>query len=124
VGVAGEGEHFVSADSDGGLGPHEVADEFGGVAVLEASQLVGKHAVEGIDDDGHDHVEVHLGEDGGRQRVQVEELHGLGDAVLDAPAAGVVSDEQLDGRVGVVGDEEGGRSWPLPRTMTWRSSPA
>jgi len=108
VGVAriGDGEALV-LDGDGGFAAYEVAIEFGRVAVLEASQLAGEQGVEGVGDHGQGDIEVHLDEDGRGERVEVEEFDGLADAVFDARPAGVVADEEFDGEVEVVGDQEG-----------------
>src|SRR6266545_117431 len=87
---------------------HEVAVELRGIAVLEAAELPGEHGVERVGEHGERDIEVDLGEDRRRHGVEVEELHRLSDAVLDAPAASVIADEGLDVGVEVIADEEGG----------------
>ena len=47
--------------------------------------------------------------DGRAQGIQVEEVHGVGQPVLDQHAPGVAEDEGREGRRGVVGQEDGGR---------------
>ena len=51
--------------------------DLGGITVFKAPQLSGQQAIEGVGDHGHDHIKVHLHQNGGRKRVQVEELDGL-----------------------------------------------
>ncbi len=77
---------------DGCLAADKMAVDRLGVALLEASELFGQHAVEGVGDHGHQDVKVHLYQDGGRQGVEVEELDRLGDDILHTPSAGIVAD--------------------------------
>ena len=87
--------------------------DLGGITVFKAPELPGKKAVEGVGDHGHDHIKMHLDQYGGRKRVEVEEMDGLGDYILHTPTPGVVSHEQLCGRREVIGDEKGGLFMPV-----------
>ena len=42
----------------------KVAVDPGRIALLKAAELSGQHAIEGVGDHSHDHIEVHLGQDG------------------------------------------------------------
>lgn len=75
---------------------------FGRVAVLEAPELTGQHAVEGVGHHGRDHIEVHLGQDGRGQGVEVEELDRLCDYILYSPATGIVADDPFRRGVRVI----------------------
>lgn len=55
--------------------------ELGGVTVLNAQKLLSEHPLEGVGDHGHDHIEVYLYKDGGRQGVEVKELDSFGDDI-------------------------------------------
>ena len=60
-----------------------------GITILKAAQFVGQHAVQGIRDHGHQHIEVHVDQNGRRERIQMEEPDRFDDSVLDAPAVGI-----------------------------------
>ena len=98
----------MAAQTYSGLARDEEPGDLGSITVFKAPQLSGQQAIEGIGNHGHDHVKVHLYQNGGRKRVQVEELDGLCDHILHPPAPGVVAHEQLGGSGKVIGDEEGG----------------
>jgi len=82
--------------------------DLGGIAAFKPPELLGQHGVEGISDHGHDDVEVHLDQDGGRKGIEVEKFDGLRDDVFHPPPSGVVANQQLRWRVEVIGDQEGG----------------
>ena len=106
---AGEADSELRAvEDDSGLALDEEPIDLGRVTVFKTPQLAGQEAIEGVSDHGHDHIEVHLDQDGGRQGIQVEELDGLGDHILHPPAPGVVADQHLHRGVKVIGDQEGG----------------
>ena len=95
-------------DVDDSFPTDEVSIELGGVALFEAAEFASQHGVEGVGDHGEGEIEVDLDENGGGEGVEVEELDGLGDAVLDAPTSGVVTDQEFHGSLEIVGDQEGG----------------
>jgi len=82
--------------------------DLGRIAAFKPPELLGQHGVEGVGDHGHDNVEVHLDQDGGRKGIEVEKLDGLGDDVFHTPPSGVVANQQLRWSVEVIGDQEGG----------------
>src|SRR4030043_1374163 len=82
--------------------------DLGRIAAFKPPELLGQHGVEGIGDHGHDNVEVHLDQDGGRKGIEVEKLDGLGDDVFQATLSGVVANQQLRWSVKIIGDQEGG----------------
>ena len=93
-----------SGECDGDLIPleryfafpfYKEAVNFGGIAAFKSSELLGQHGVEGVSDHGHNYVEVHLDQDGGRKGVKVEKLDGLRDDVFHAPSSGVIANQQL-----------------------------
>ena len=64
VGPAGVGDGDLAVTYGNlAFAPDEVPVECGGVAALEASQVLGEPAVEGIGDHGHDYIEVDLDQD-------------------------------------------------------------
>jgi len=99
--------HLGPADGHAPLSRDEVAEELGRVALLEATELPRQHRVESVSDHREGNIEVYLDEDGGREGIEVEELHSLGDPVLDAPPTRVVSNDKLDRHLKVVRDDEG-----------------
>jgi hypothetical protein len=108
VSATWEGDrHLLSFDGDQSLALDEVPMKFGGVALFESAELAREHGVEGIGDHGEGHIELDLEQNGRRDSVEVEELHCLCDPVFDAPATGIVADQQLDLGIEVVRDEEG-----------------
>lgn len=86
---------------------YEVPKQLGCIAVLKAPELSCQHGIERIGDHGHQHIEVDLEQNGRRQGIEIEEAHGLGNAVLHPPAARIVTHEQLNREIGVVADQEG-----------------
>ena len=78
--------------------------DLGRIAAFKPPELLGQHGVEGVGDHGHDNVEVHLDQDGGRKGIEVEKLDGLGDDVFHTPPSGVVANQQIRWSVEVVGD--------------------
>ena len=116
MGLSGIGDvDFAGFDLDFGLALDEVSEELLGVALLEAAELLGQHAVEGVGDHSHHDVEVNLHQDGRRQGVEMKEMHRFGDDVLHPPSSGVIPDQPLHRRLHVVGDEEG-RFFPAVAT--------
>ena len=102
-----EGDHkAIGIEFHSPLSFDEVPIDAGRIAVLEAAKLSGEHTVQGVGHHGHDHIEVHLGQDGRRQCIEIEELDRLGDDVFHPPAPGVVTDNALHRGVHVVGDQE------------------
>ena len=87
---------------------HKKSMDLGCIAVFKAPQFLSQHGVEGISDHGHNDIEVHLDQDGGRQGIEIEKLDGLGDDVLHPPPSGVVADQQLRWCVEVIGNQKGG----------------
>ena len=57
---------FLAAQTYSGLTPDEEPVDLVSVTVFKAPQLSGQQAIEGIGDHGHDHVKVHLHQDGRR----------------------------------------------------------
>jgi len=94
--------------NDASFAADEMAVDSLRVAVLEAAQAGREHGVERVGDGGEQDVKVHLDEYGEGEGVEVEEFDGFGDAVLDAPAPGVVGYDFLEHFFLVVGDQEGG----------------
>lgn len=83
-----------SGKDDGGLVPlesyfpfsfYKESMDFGGIAAFKAPKLLGQHGVESIRDHGHDDVEVHLNQDGGRKGIEVEKFDRLRDDVFHPP---------------------------------------
>ena len=99
--------HIAGCDVHVGLSPDKMAKYLLSVALLEAPELLGQHAVEGVGDHGHQDVEVHLHQNGGRQCVEIEKLDRFGNDVLHPPPAGVVADDAFCRGIKIVGDQEG-----------------
>ena len=99
--------HLAAGDVDVGLAPDKMAKDLLGVALFEAPELLGQHAVKGIGDHGHQDVKVHLHQNRGRQGVEVEKLDRLGDDVLHPPPASVIADDTFRRGRQIVGDQEG-----------------
>ena len=57
---------FLAAQTYSGLTLDEEPVDLGSVTVFKTSKLSGQKAIEGIGDHGHDHVKVHLHQDGRR----------------------------------------------------------
>ncbi len=98
--------NLAAGDVHVGLAPDKMAKDLLSIALLEAPELLGKHAVEGIGDHGHQDVEVYLHQNRGRQGVEVEKLDRLGDDILHPPPAGVVADDALRRGLKIVGDQD------------------
>ena len=114
MGPAREGDgESLAAQTYPGLALDEEPIDLGRIAGFKSPQFPGQEAVEGIGDHGHDHIKVHLHQNGGRERIEVEELDGLGDHVFHPPAAGIVAHEKLGGGGEVIGDEKGGLFAPI-----------
>jgi hypothetical protein len=99
--------HIAGCDVHVGLSPDKMAKDLLSVALIEAPELLGQHAVEGVGDHGHQDVEVHLHQNRRRQGVEVEKLNRLGDDILHSPPAGVVADDTFRRGLKIVGDQEG-----------------
>ena len=83
VGSAGKSDgELLAAQTHLGLALDEEPVDLGGITVFKAPQLSGQQAVEGVGDHGHDDIKVHLHQDGGRERIQVEELDSFGNHVF------------------------------------------
>ena len=80
--------------------------KFGGVTLLKAAQLLGKHAIKSIGYHGHDHIEVNLYKDWRRKGINVKEFNGLGDPIFNPPSSGVISHKEFYWSLKIVGDEE------------------
>ena len=90
-----------------GFSSHEVAIDLRRITVLESTQFLGEHAVQGIGDSSHDDVEVYFGQNRRRQRVEVKELNRLRDAVFNPPAPGVVANNRFRRGAIVIADDKG-----------------
>jgi len=109
VGFSGENDgDFLAVEAYFPFAFDEVAVELGCIAAFKSPKLPGQHAVEGIGDHGHDDIKMDLDQDGGRERIEVEELYRLGDDVFDSPSARVVSHQRFQRGREVIGDKEGG----------------
>ena len=65
MGATGKRHGHVSvANLNGPFAFDKMAKQFGGVALLEAPQLASQQGIERIGDQGHQHVEVDLDQDG------------------------------------------------------------
>jgi hypothetical protein len=84
----------------------EIPIELRGITGFEASKVLGQSAVKGIGNHRHDDVKVDFDQDGRGECIEVEEFHCFCNAVLDAPAAGIVSDNEFHRGFLVVGDDE------------------
>src|SRR4030043_996131 len=73
--------------------------DLGRIAAFKPPELLGQHGVEGVGDYGHDNIEVHLDQDGGRKGIEVEKLDRLRDDVFHPPPSCVVANQQLQWRV-------------------------
>jgi hypothetical protein len=93
-------------DCDLTLSFDEISIELRGVTGLEASEVLSQSAVEGVGDHRHDDVEMDFDQDGRGECIEVEEFHRLRDALLDTPAAGIASDNELHRGFLIVGDDE------------------
>ena len=70
VGSARERDgELLAAQTYSGLALDEEPVDLGSITVIKAPQLSGQQAIKGIGDHGHDHVKVHLHQDGGRKRI-------------------------------------------------------
>ena len=108
VGSSREGDgNLVPLESYFSLPFHEQTVDLGGIAAFKTPKLLSQHGVEGVSDHGHDDVEVHFDQDGGRKGVEVEKLDSLRDDVFHSPPSGIIADQQFQWRVEVIGDQEG-----------------
>ena len=97
---------FTLADGHSSFAADEMTIDGWRVAAFEATKLLREHAVQSVGDHRHDDVEVDLDEDGRRQRVEMEELDGFGDTILDSPSSCVMSHDVLNRSIQIVRDEE------------------
>ena len=100
--------NFVALDNYICLTLDKKPVDFGGVAVFKSPELPGQHAVEGIGDHGHDHIKVHLDQNGGRKGIEVEKLDCLRDNVFYPPPSGIIADKQLQWCFQVIGNKKRG----------------
>ena len=100
--------NFVSLEDYICLSLDKKAVDLGGVTTFKSSKLLCKHGVEGIGDHGHDHIKVHLDQNGRRKGIEVEKLDRLGDHVFDPPPSGVIADQQFQWGIEVVGNQKSG----------------
>ena len=105
---------LVRSDVHGCFALDEMAKDLWSIALLEASELVGEHAVEGVGDHGHHDVEVDLDQNGGRQCIEIEEFDRLCDGVFHAPSTGIITHDTLGGLHEIVGDHESGFFASIP----------
>ena len=97
------------ADGDSGGGVDEVAKEMSGTgALITISNTVGKDPVEAAGHQGQLEIAIDLHGDGGGERVHVEEVNAVGDAVFNEHALGVAADHTGRGPAQLVGQQEGG----------------
>jgi len=97
VSAAGVGDDDLGVgDAHGAFAFDEVAEDTGRITLFEATQFLGQQIVERVSNHRDQHVEVDLDEDGRGEGVEVKELDGLGDVVLNAPATRVVAQQEFD----------------------------
>ncbi len=85
----------------------------GRAVAIARRQLQCQQAVEVVGQHGHDVVEIDLDDHRGRQPVEAEEAQLCGDGLFDEPAAGVAAQQAGQGRVEVIGDQQGGPAGPV-----------
>ena len=96
------------SDVDAGAGVYELAENRAGLGDLEAvADALGEQTVEGAGHHGELDVEIDLHGHGGRQRVHVEEVDGVGDGVFDDHAARVAVDQPGGRLAHLVGEQQG-----------------
>ncbi len=70
MGAAGKSHgHVTFVNLDGPFALDEVAKQLRCIALLEAAQLPSQQGIERIGDQGHQHIEVELDQNGRRQRI-------------------------------------------------------
>ena len=80
-------EDLVFCDRDGGGNIQEVAEDFLGLsAFVFARDFLGHESIEGTSHQRDLQIEIDLQPDHRREGIDVKELDGLGDAVLDEHA--------------------------------------
>lgn len=99
--------YFPILDPDRCLAFDKVPVKLGGVALFKTSQMVSKHTVKRIGNHGHEDIEVDLDQNRRREAVEMEELDGFGDGVLQPPSPRIVSHQEIEGGLEVVGDQAG-----------------
>ena len=75
------------------LSPDKVTVKFRCITTFKSSQFAGKHCVERIRDHGHRYIKMNFDKDGRGKSIEVEKLHGLGDAIFHSPSSCIVADE-------------------------------
>ena len=86
---------FLLRHADVGGHVDEVAKDPTCLGVGVAPRFSSESPVDAAGNDQQRHVEVDLHADGRRQRIDVEEPHGIGERVLDHHALSVACDELL-----------------------------
>ncbi len=79
----------------------------GSLVLMALANPVGQQAVQAGGHHGQLQVDVDFQRDRGREGIDVEEVDGLGDGVLDQHAAGIAADQPGGGFRVLVGDEQG-----------------
>ena len=88
-------EDLSSLDGYLTLSLDEIPVELWGIASFKPSEILSQPAVESVGDHCHDDVEVDFDQDRRGECIKVKEFHRFGNAVLDAPAAGIVSNNEF-----------------------------
>ena len=90
------------SDGDVGRDVHQIAEDLASLSIRITAHGLGEKAIESAGEDQEDHVEIDLESHRGRQRIDVEEAHGIGERVFDEHALSV-SGDQFFGREAVLG---------------------
>ena len=88
---------FMFGDRDVGRDVHQIAEDLASLRIGITAHGFSENAIESAGDDKQDHVEIDLESDGRRQRIDVEEAHGIGERVFNEHALRI-SGDQLFGR--------------------------
>ena len=102
-------DDFMFLDRDGRRDIEQVAEYlFGLRSFILASDLIGHEAIERTGHEGDLEIEVHFESDHGGKGIEVKELHGLRDAILDKHAVGVASHQRRATQLQLIGQQHGG----------------
>ena len=98
-------KHAMLFNGDSGRDIQEVSEDFLclGSGVF-ASDSLGHEPVEGTGHKGYLQIEVNLEANHGREGVDMEELNGFGNSVLDEHSLGVAGDQGRAANLEIVGE--------------------
>ena len=80
---------FAIRYGDVGGNVDQIPKDLAGLSIGITAHCFGENSIDPTGENQKDHVEIDLQADGGRERIQVKETHGVGERIFDEHALSV-----------------------------------